>query len=921
VLLHDGSESAVSCLPGDAASPASSRVEAERDALMRIAAAAAAATSLDDVLELTAEAAHEAIGEGGLSVTRWDREADAMCILASAGVSDHTPEAIPKDKIFPLDQFPDAGRLFRTGAPQFVTVDDPDADPREVEVLKARGMESAIGVPIVVDGGNVWGGVWAASPAGAPSFRARDLRFLETIAGQLAAVVDRAERFANVSRLAFEDPLTGLANRRALEERLGRAASHYQAEGVALALIVCDVDNLKAINDERGHQAGDRALKRVAEALVAAGSPYPTAMVARLSGDEFAIVLEGYSVSVAREVAGTALKLLRQGRDVRVSLSCGAAPASAEVDTPSALLRAADTAQYAAKRRGGDQICTADTAVSTESAAPRGRVNRRSLGERMDRRSAELLRSLDGAYREASTIDRLEVVVAGFAETLNAAAWTISFAEHGSPAIRSVSTADDRDSRLRGIRVALEDDVYPLADYPLTQELVQAGTGSFQIDGNDRSADPAERKLLAELGFSSVLASAISDLDGVHLLELYSDGDSGDLLSASLRIELLARAAAGGSAGTTERMAQLRKRTHQLTVTATLGTRLASLTKHAEIVEAAVDVLYREFGFPVCAIDRLTLDDRLELVDGRGLAVQRLLEGQGWTQPAGLGLTGRALRDRDVVVAADVRLEPDHRSTAETPDSRSELCAPLWAGDELWGVIDLQDPRVSAFDDDDVRLVKMVADQVSAALRSASLFGQLEAAYLGTAEALVAALEAKDSYTASHSRSIGEKSNAVGRELGLDDAQLRTLRFGAAFHDIGKLAIEESILCKPGPLTADERLRIEQHTVIGDQILAPIEFLEEVRPLVRGGHERWDGAGSPDGLARADIPLGARTIFACDAYDAMITDRPYRAALADGQAAAELAANAGTQFDPAVVEALLSVLGESGLHKQPVAAS
>ncbi len=202
--------------------------------------------------------------------------------------------------------------------PQFVTVDDPDADERAVAVLRERGMSASVGVPIVVDG-KVWGGVWAAGPSGAPSFRGRDVRFLETIAGQLAAVIERAERFSDVSRLAYEDPLTGLANRRALEERLDRAAANYRSEGVPLALLVCDVDNLKAINDERGHQAGDRALRRVAEALVGAASAHPTATVARLSGDEFAVVVEGHSVSVARDVAGTALKLLRQGRDVRVS--------------------------------------------------------------------------------------------------------------------------------------------------------------------------------------------------------------------------------------------------------------------------------------------------------------------------------------------------------------------------------------------------------------------------------------------------------------------------------------------------------------------------------------------------------------------------------------------------------------------------
>ena len=242
---------------------------------------------------------------------------------------------------------------------------------------------------------------------------------------------------------------------------------------------------------------------------------------------------------------------------------------------------------------------------------------------------------------------------------------------------------------------------------------------------------------------------------------------------------------------------------------------------------------------------------------------------------------------------------------------RAELCAPLWAGDHLWGAINLEDDRPNAFDDDDAQLVRTVADQVSAALRSARLYASVEQAYLDTAEALAAALEAKDSYTAQHSRSIADNAEAVGRALGMDPAELRMLRFGAAFHDIGKLAIPEAILNKPGRLTDEERARIEQHTVIGEQILAPIDFLSAVRPLVRHGHERWDGAGYPDGLAGEEIPLGARIIFACDAYDAMTTNRPYRSALSVAAAKAELAANAGSQFDPTVVAALLDVLGEA----------
>jgi HD-GYP domain-containing protein (c-di-GMP phosphodiesterase class II) len=138
---------------------------------------------------------------------------------------------------------------------------------------------------------------------------------------------------------------------------------------------------------------------------------------------------------------------------------------------------------------------------------------------------------------------------------------------------------------------------------------------------------------------------------------------------------------------------------------------------------------------------------------------------------------------------------------------------------------------------------------------------------------------------------------------------LRLLRLGAAFHDIGKLGIPEATLNKRGALTEEERELLEQHTVIGERILAPVEFLADVLPLVRHAHERYDGYGYPDGLAGEAIPLGARIIFACDAWDAMTTDRPYRKALSAAEAAKEMQRGSGSQFDPEVVEAVMQVVG------------
>ena len=174
--------------------------------------------------------------------------------------------------------------------------------------------------------------------------------------------------------------------------------------------------------------------------------------------------------------------------------------------------------------------------------------------------------------------------------------------------------------------------------------------------------------------------------------------------------------------------------------------------------------------------------------------------------------------------------------------------------------------------------------------------------------ALAQALEERDSYTGEHSGSVVDLTARVAEALALDSVEVKTIRSAALLHDIGKVGIPDEILHKPGPLDQREWEIMRQHPAIGERILRAIPGMGAVARIVRHEHERWDGTGYPDGLAGEAIPIGARIILACDAYHAMISNRPYRRAMNHHTAMSELTTNAGSQFDPKVVEALIGYL-------------
>lgn len=193
-------------------------------------------------------------------------------------------------------------------------------------------------------------------------------------------------------------------------------------------------------------------------------------------------------------------------------------------------------------------------------------------------------------------------------------------------------------------------------------------------------------------------------------------------------------------------------------------------------------------------------------------------------------------------------------------------------------------------------------------------FEQIAARYTESLRPLVAAVEAKDSYTHGHSVRAAEFATRLGVRMKLDPATLRAVAEGAYLHDIGKIAIPDSVLNKPGPLTKEERRLIEQHPIAGCEIAKQAASLAHALPVIRSHHERWDGRGYPHGIAGRDIPLVARIAAVADVWDALTSERAYRAAWSEQEALAHLLAGRGAHFDPHIVDALESMLHDLGVR-------
>lgn len=275
----------------------------------------------------------------------------------------------------------------------------------------------------------------------------------------------------------------------------------------------------------------------------------------------------------------------------------------------------------------------------------------------------------------------------------------------------------------------------------------------------------------------------------------------------------------------------------------------------------------------------------------------------------GQGITGYVAKSGKPYLSNNTKKEK--RYVTFDRKTRSEIAVPLKHGKKTIGVINVERYQYNAFDENDLHILTLIANQAAIAIENSRLYESLEESYLDTIKALVSAMEAKDHYTRGHSERVRRYAIKIAQKLRLDEKQMKELNYAGYLHDIGKIGIKDTLLSKVEPLTKREYELIKKHPEIGNGILKDIKHLSSTCAIIRCEHERFDGNGYPSGLRKHEIPLGARIIAVADAYDAMTTDRPYRKAIPKHKAIQILSVESGKQFDPEVVKAFLNILKKS----------
>jgi diguanylate cyclase (GGDEF)-like protein len=319
--------------------------------LATVARALGRSAQLNAMVEIAAEEARHALHAASVSISRLEQGSGAVRTVINVGLLGPQEQRWPSDELYHLDDFRQLQAVVAELAIWTMSVDDPAADAGEVALMRSLGKGSSMGAPLVVDG-KLWGELYATRAVGEPGFDESDKAYTETLSAILSGAISRALHVEFLEQMAFRDPLTGTANRRAFDDAARRAFDSLSLRaGRRVALVAVDVNRLKEVNDELGHSEGDRLLTSVASLLQQTFSALPGSLVGRVGGDEFVVLIPGHDLDqvmdVARELCFAATRL-----PIGFGVSCGVAVSDTDrqLATAQGLFQAADAALYRAKR-------------------------------------------------------------------------------------------------------------------------------------------------------------------------------------------------------------------------------------------------------------------------------------------------------------------------------------------------------------------------------------------------------------------------------------------------------------------------------------------------------------------------------------------------------------------------------------------
>jgi diguanylate cyclase (GGDEF)-like protein len=777
-----------------------------------------------------------------------------------------------------------------------VLANDADLDPRALHIEGTPvEEESLLCVPLVARG-ELKGTLNLYRHGRGNGFAESELELAERFAELAALALDNAKIRERLQAEIVTDSLTGLFNHRYFQERLAEELRRAARGRMPVALALIDIDDFQRINEQHGHLAGDHVLAGLGTLMRTEARSRD--VVCRVGGEQFALIMpvtgSADAVSLAEALRERIAETPFSGERTRLTVSVGVAEAPSQASGPQELMACANHALLAAKTAGRNRVSSyLEADWSGVRAVPQHEA--RMVGH------LKLLQALSSKLNRLQDVRRIgETVLLELRNLIDYHNCRIHLLEPDGRTLVPVAFKGE----LTEYQGETYEHLVTMVGEGITGRVAETGEPIYAADAAQcefavliPGTPVIEESILAvPMKFDNRVSGTIVlsklglnqfDADDLRLLESLASHAAVAFQNARLFQE---ERQSADTANALLRVSQALTRTRD--PGRVLGEVVASMSELMEGLSVSAWLLDPDGAFRCRAVAGHSGDE------AERLGVMAV--------PEEVGRRFLLSVEEPFFLPADMvsQIPPEFRLG---PVGRAALIAPMhWDPDGL-GALVASGWEDAAFTSRQFRLARGVADIGSLALGNATRFADLEQALLQTVEVLANALEAKDEYTQGHAREVAELALHVGRELGMRDEELRVLELAGMFHDIGKIGLSSDIINKPSALNDEEMAAMRRHPEIGEQILAPVQFLQPVRPIVRSCHERWDGRGYPDGLAGEDIPLSARIIFACDAYHAMTSDRSYRKALPEEEAIRRLRDASGTQFDPTVVRAFLQL--------------